>query len=229
PPGDAGRPRGRRPQPRRGPSPRPGRADRWRRSPPPRKALPRESPASTTWAGRYGRAATVRTRRCTVVTEARVRRARARLGHALSARGLLVCLPEPQVVLGDLLGGALALQRVVEERLQRVPPDRAPDREAHVAVHGRARPQPLVDLVGRRAAAEHHATHAAAPAGAGLGHDALALTAVVHALDLPDVDLDVRLLEGGDGADHQPGAELGVEAVAVAADGLELRVRGRHE
>src|SRR5436190_19476604 len=90
-------------------------------------------------------------------------------------RGLLVNRHEAQVVVGDLVRCLLALEAAVEEALQRIPPDRAADREADVTVDRRAGPQPLVDLLGRGAAPQNDADHAVAPAGAGLGNDALAV------------------------------------------------------
>ena len=68
-----------------------------------------------------------------------------------------------------------------------------------------------------------------AAAGAGLGDEHLAVGALVDALDLPDVDLDAGVLDLGDRAAHQLGAQLGVVAVGVAADRLELGVLGGHE
>ncbi len=41
--------------------------------------------------------------------------------------------------------------------------------------------------------------------------------------------LDAGVLDLGDRAAHQLGAQLGVVAVGVAADGLELGVLGGHE
>src|SRR3989442_7835322 len=92
------------------------------------------------------------------------------LSHARAALGLLVDLDEAQVVLGELLGRRLALEVAVQEGLQRVPPDRAPDREADEAGHRRGLLEPVVDLLGARAAPEQHADHAvAAAAPRGLG------------------------------------------------------------
>ena len=51
----------------------------------------------------------------------------------------------------------------------------------------------------------------------------------VDALDLPDVDLDAVVLDLLDRAPHQLRAQLGVVAVGVAADRLELVVLGRHQ
>src|SRR6476661_10839394 len=45
------------------------------------------------------------------------------------ARGVVVDLDETQVVRGDLVGRLVARQRLVEEALQGVPPDRAADGE----------------------------------------------------------------------------------------------------
>ena len=87
----------------------------------------------------------------------------------------------------------------------------------------------MVDLRVVGAAAEHHADDAVAPARAGLGDEHLAVRALVDALDLPDVDLDAGVLDLGDRAPHQLGAQLGVVAVGVAAHGLQLRVLGGHE
>src|SRR3954469_19831436 len=110
--------------------------------------------------------------------------------------GLLVHAHAAQVLVGDLLRGVAALDRSVEESLQRVPPDRAADREADVALHRRAGAQPLVDLVVAGAAAEHHAhdLFAAVP-GTGLLGEHLAVGLLVDALDLPDVDLDPEVLD----------------------------------
>src|SRR2546423_15525741 len=92
------------------------------------------------------------------------------LSHARALLGLLVDLDEVQVVLGDLPGRRLALEVAVQEPLQRVPPDRAPDREADEALDGRGLLEPVVDLVGARTAPEQHADHAVAPvAPRGLG------------------------------------------------------------
>src|SRR4051812_48690106 len=96
----------------------------------------------------------------------------------LGGGGLLVHGDEPQVVVRDLVRRLLALEPSVEEALEGVPPDRAADREADVPVDRRARPQPLVDLVGRGAAAQHHADDAVAAACAALRDDALAVRAL---------------------------------------------------
>ena len=80
----------------------------------------------------------------------------------------------------------------------------------------------MVDLVVVGAAAEHDADDAVAAARAGLRDEHLAVGALVDALDLPDVDLDAGVLDLGDRAAHQLGAQLGVVAVGVAADGLQL-------
>ena len=57
----------------------------------------------------------------------------------------------------------------------------------------------------------------------------LGVRARVDALDLPDVDLDAEVLAVLDRAAHQLRTQLGVVAVGVAADGLELVVLGGHE
>src|SRR5829696_5640582 len=106
------------------------------------------------------------------------------------ALGVLLDLHEAQVVVRDLLRRGLALERSVEVALEGVPPDRAADREADVALDGRAGAQPVVDLVVARAAPEHHAHDVlAAVARARLLGEHLAVGLLVHALDLPDVDL----------------------------------------
>ena len=57
----------------------------------------------------------------------------------------------------------------------------------------------------------------------------LAVGALVDTLDLPDVDLDAGVLDLGDGAAHQLGAQLGVVALDVLLDGLQLGVLGWYE
>ena len=117
---------------------------------------------------------------------ARDQTARARLG-------VVVDLHEAQVVVGDLLGGRGALEVAAEEALQRVPPDRAADREADEALDAGRLAQPVVDLLVAGAAAQQHALDVlAAVALAGLLGEHLRVLALVDALDLPDVDLDRR-------------------------------------
>src|SRR4051794_21172219 len=151
----------------------------------------------------------------------------------LDARGrfrVVVDLDEAQVVVGDLLGGLAPVEPLVEEALQRVPPDRAADREAYEALHRRCHAQPLVDLLVRRAAAQQHRGDALAPlARAGLPDQHLRVVLRVDALDLPDVDLDPEVLDLLDRAPHQLRAELLVVAVLVTADRLELVVLGGHQ
>ena len=57
----------------------------------------------------------------------------------------------------------------------------------------------------------------------------LGVLALVDALDLPDVDLDAVVLDVLDRLLHQRRAQLGVVAVAVAADRLELVLLGGDE
>ena len=57
----------------------------------------------------------------------------------------------------------------------------------------------------------------------------LAVLARVDALDLPDVHLDPGVLDRGDRAAHQLGAQLGVVAFGVAAHARQLGVLGGHE
>src|SRR3954452_19860258 len=159
------------------------------------------------------------------------KRARA-VTQRLGDRGLLLLVhaDEAQVVVGDLLRRRLAVQRAVEEALQGVPPDRAADREADEALDRRGRPKPLVDLLVARAAPQQDADDALAPGTlAGLLGEHLGVGALVDALDLPDVDLDAVILDVLDRAPHELGPQLGVVAVVVAADRLELRVGRGHE
>src|SRR5664280_1296148 len=124
-------------------------------------------------------------------------------------------------------GGALDLP--VHVGLQRVPPNGAPDGEADISVNRRGGVQPGIDLGVVGATAEHHAGDALTAARTCLGDQHLAVGALVHALDLPDVGLDARVLDLGDRAAHQLGAQLGVIAVVVPADRLELGVLGGHQ
>src|SRR3712207_6203677 len=92
--------------------------------------------------------------------DCRIRMARGRLPASWSpgalrggSRGgrllgrLVVDLDEAQVVAGDLLGRLLALDVAVQVALQGVPPDRASDGEAGVALDRRPLAQPVVDLL----------------------------------------------------------------------------------
>src|SRR5664279_453752 len=153
---------------------------------------------------------------------------RGRLG-AGRRLGALVNGHEAEVVLGDLARPGGALDLPVHVGLQRVPPDGAPDGEADISVNRRGGVQPRIDLGVVGATAEHHAGDALTAARTCLGDQHLAVGALVHALDLPDVGLDARVLDLGDRAAHQLGAQLGVIAVVVPADRLELGVLGGHQ
>ena len=71
----------------------------------------------------------------------------------------------------------------------------------------------MIDLVVIGSPAENDADDAVAAARARLGGEHLAVRALVHALDLPDVYLDPVVLDRGDRPPHQFGPELGVVAV----------------
>src|SRR3954447_10118078 len=117
--------------------------------------------------------------------------------HRLRGDGclsLLVHADEVQVVVRDLRGRLLALEPFLEESLQRVPPDRASDGEAHEALHRRCLAQPVLDLLRGGASPEQHAYDAVAAAGAALASERLGVRLLVDALDLPDVGLDARVL-----------------------------------
>src|SRR5512143_71342 len=62
-----------------------------------------------------------------------------------------------RVLLRDRGGRLVAADALGDEHLERVPPDRAPDREAGETGHGGAGAQPAVDRVAIGAAAEHDA------------------------------------------------------------------------
>src|SRR6202012_937192 len=131
-------------------------------------------------------------------------------------------LDEAQVVAGDLLRSRDPLDLPVDVCLQRVPPDRAPDREADITVDWRRGSQPLVHLRVVCATSEDYAHDSLAAPVTRLGDDRLAVRTLVDALDLPDVDLDASRLDLGDRTSHQRWPQLRVVAVGVATDAREL-------
>src|SRR5439155_4263692 len=140
----------------------------------------------------------------------------------------LVNVDEAAVVRRDGLPGPAAVEPggVGGVRLDRLREDRAPDREADVAVEPGRRAQPLVHLRVRRTAAEDDARDAiAALAAAELGDLATRLP-VVEALDLPDVRLDAAVLQLQDRLQHQLWAQLGVVAIFAAVDAGQLGLLG---
>src|SRR5271154_1112606 len=82
------------------------------------------------------------------------------------ALGELIDPDEAQVVLGDLARARGPLDLAIHVGLQRVPPDRASDREPDEAVDGSRLCEPVVDLGVVGPAAEDHAGDAVAPARA---------------------------------------------------------------
>ena len=155
--------------------------------------------------------------------------ARYRAAGADRRLGALVYRYEAQEALGYLARPGGALDLPVYVRLERVPPDRAPDREADEAVDGSGLDQPVFDLGVVGAAPEDHAADPVTPPGASLRDEHLAVRALIDALDLPDVDLDARILDLRDRPAHQLGAQLAVVALILAADASQLDVLGGHE
>src|SRR5689334_25404186 len=90
------------------------------------------------------------------------------LAPAGRGRGLLVDPHEALVVGRDLVGRRAAVEPAGQVALDRGREDRAPDREAEVAGHRRAGPQPGLDLSVVGPAPEHDAADPVAPAGSGL-------------------------------------------------------------
>src|SRR5204862_6968199 len=85
-----------------------------------------------------------------------------------------------------------------------------------------------VDLRIVGTAAQDHADDVLATARPGLRDEHLAVGALFDSLDLPHVDIDAGVLDVGDRAAHELWAQLGLIALLVAADGLELPVLGGH-
>src|SRR3989475_5782472 len=146
-----------------------------------------------------------------------------------AGRSALVHLDEVREGVGDLLGRLVATQVAFEESGQRVAPDRAADRESNVAIDAGATGEPALDPAALSAAPEDHADHLIASAGAALSDDPLTGVAPLEALDLPHRGLDAGVLELGDRANHEPGAQLGVVALRVPAHGGELLILRRHQ
>src|SRR5262245_14624783 len=142
--------------------------------------------------------------------------------------GSVVDVYETLVVGGDLLGGLLAAGAAVDERLQRIPPDRAPDREADVPGRAAPAPPPRAARLVVGPAPQDHAYDAVAPVPPGRRRDRLAVLARVDPLDLPDVRLHAGVLQLADRRVHQLGALLRVP-LGLAAGRLDLLGRGGHE
>src|SRR5438445_8379258 len=98
--------------------------------------------------------------------------------------GALVYLHEAQVVLGDRARARGALDLAVDVGLERIPPDRAPNREPDETVDGCRLREPMVDLGVVRAAPQDNAHDAVAAAGARLGDEHFAVRARIDPLDL---------------------------------------------
>src|SRR6266516_1870943 len=89
---------------------------------------------------------------------------------------------ESPIVRADPIGGLASREVAVYERAERIPPDRAPDREPHVAGNPRAHPEPVIDRGVVGAPAEDDAGDAVPSAGARGARDRLAVLASVDAL-----------------------------------------------
>jgi hypothetical protein len=154
-----------------------------------------------------------------------------RRGTSITATSItfLVDGDEAPIVLGDLRRRLVARHPAGDVRLERRPPDGPADRETLVSGHASSGPQPGIDRRVVGAATEHDAADPVAPPDPALRHDLRAPDRIVDALDLPNVGLDARLLQLGDGEAHQVGPHLGVVAPGVPPDALELVRFCRHQ
>src|SRR5215475_8879381 len=103
--------------------------------------------------------------------------------------------------------------------------DRAADGEAHVPLDARARAQPVVDAFDRCAAAEDEAAHTVPAVTTSGEGDRTTCLALFHALDLPELGLDTRVLQRLDCLHHQLRPHLRVVTVPAPPDRAQLFVR----
>src|SRR2546428_3692322 len=136
--------------------------------------------------------------------------------------GSLEDVHELAVSTRDLGDGVFACGLLVPPCDERLPEVRPPDGEADEAGDGGCRHQPLAHLLVVFAASQDDAAHLGPAAPARSGHDLLAVLAPVEPFDLPDVGLDLRLLQLLDRLDHQPGTELHVVRLRVPVEPVEL-------
>ena len=124
---------------------------------------------------------------------------------------------ELPIASGDLGHGGLARGLFPQPVDQRFPKNGATNRKADEAPDCGRRGQPFAHLPVVLAAAQDDAADVVTAAPAGDGHDPFAILTPIEALDLPDVDLDLRVLQLFDRPEHQLRAHLQVVDVLVPA------------
>src|SRR5262249_55539117 len=129
---------------------------------------------------------------------------------------------EVSVVRGDRVGSLNAVEVTGDVADELVPPQRATDREACIPGDARALREPMADLRGVRAAAQHDEDHVVAPAAARLLGCELAVLAALEAFDLPDVGLDACRLQLAHRLDDERGPQLCVVPLLRTAEQDEL-------
>src|SRR6266478_4552095 len=149
---------------------------------------------------------------------------RARLWSLLSSSGSLGLLEDVHELavstrdLGDGVFPCAPLGPPCDERLPEIRPS---DGEADEPGDVGGRGQPLAHLLVVFAPAQDDAADLGPATPARGGHDLLAVLAPVEPFDLPDVGLDLGILELLDRLDHQPGPELRVVRLPVPMEPVE--------
>src|SRR5438876_3955995 len=197
---------------RRLPSPPPA---RWRRPPRPAALSSRRRPhplprRTQAWAARSARAPV-----------------RPSAESPSGGLGSLEDVHELAVSTRDLGDGVFACAVLGPPLDERLPEVRPPDGEADEPGDAGCRREPLAHLLVVLAPSQDNAAHPGPATPARGGHDPLAVLAPVEPFDLPDVRLDLGILELLDRLDHQPRTEHGIVGLRVPMEAVELRaVRG---
>src|SRR6266496_2281141 len=123
-------------------------------------------------------------------------------GEILSPR-LVKNVHKLAIAAGDLSDRILASDFLRSHVNQRIPETGPPDGEADETLDCRRSRQPLAYLLIVLSAAEDDAADIVASATPGDSYYLFAVFPAIKSLDLPDVRLDLRVLEFHDGLDHQ--------------------------
>src|SRR6266496_2350299 len=142
-------------------------------------------------------------------------------GEILSPR-LVKNVHKLAIAAGDLSDRILASDFLRSHVNQRIPETGPPDGEADETLDCRRSPQPLAHLLIVLSPAKDDAADVLTPAAASNGYNLFAVLLAIKSLDLPDVRLDLGVLEFHDGLDHQARTQLRVVSFVVSFESIEL-------
>src|SRR5580693_8934351 len=126
------------------------------------------------------------------------------------------------IVVGNFLYRSFTRSFLIAPVNKRLPKVRTPNCKSDEPWHARRYRQPLSHFLVVLPAAQDDTSHFVPPVAARRGHHRLAILATIEPFDLPDIRLDMRVLEFADRLDHKWWTDFQVVRLLVALHLVEL-------